>query len=250
MEKEKLKNRVWLIDELRGLSIILMVIYHFFYDLVFLFGVRINAIYSPFVNFLVCFFAGLFIFISGTSCLFSRSNLKRGIRCVIFAFLFSLCTYIIMPDSPDRFGILHLLGFSMLIYALCGRLLSKLNPYWGIVIFSALFLALFNLPQGYLFFKPFALTVPESFYSASFLFPIGLPNGSFRSLDYFPLLPWTLLFIAGSYFGMLLKERKLPDFFYKPHVKPLAFAGRNTIWIYLFHQPVLYGILWIVFRLI
>lgn len=248
--KKDFSNRVWLIDELRGLSIVLMVIYHFFYDLVFLFGVKIELIYSPFIGFLVNFFAGLFIFISGTACLYSRSNLNRGLKCVAFAALFSLCTFIIMPDMPDRFGILHLLGLSMLLFALLQKPLSKINPYFGLFLFSALFLVLFNLPQGYLFFKPFGLSLPDSFYSANFLYPFGLPSPSFRSLDYFPLLPWSLLFVAGTFFGTLLKQKKMPEFFYQSHLKPLSFIGRNTIWIYLFHQPVLFGALWVCFSLI
>lgn len=155
-----------------------------------------------------------------------------------------------MPDLPDRFGILHLLGFSMLLFAGLNKPLEKINPCLGLAVFSLLFLIFFNLPKGYLFFEPFSISAPNVFYQSKWLFPFGLPHSSFRSLDYFPLIPWSLLFIAGSYFGRLLKQNKMPEFFYRPHLRPLAFVGRNTIWIYLFHQPVLYGALYIVFSLI
>ena len=79
MEQEN--KRVWLLDEVRGLSILLMVIYHFFYDIVVLYGVNIPLFYSPGLNMLRDFFAGVFIFISGTACRFSRNNLKRGVQC-------------------------------------------------------------------------------------------------------------------------------------------------------------------------
>ena len=66
------------------------------------------------------------------------------------------------------------------------------------------------------------IKLPEFIYNAGLLFPLGFRSPSFQSMDYFPLLPWFFV----------------PAFFYKTHCKPLALAGRYTLWIYVLHQPV------------
>lgn len=123
--KKDSPDRVHLIDELRGLAIFLMVVYHTFFDLVILFGVDIPAFYSSFVQALVFFFAGLFIFISGASCQFSRNNLKRGAICFGFGLVMTIGTAVFAPGELILFGILHLLGLCMMLFPLLSPLLKK-----------------------------------------------------------------------------------------------------------------------------
>ena len=44
---------------------------------------------------------------------------------------------------------------------------------------------------------------------------------------------------ACGYFGRWQKNGNPPVWIKKTHIPPLAFVGRHTLWIYLFHQPVL-----------
>ena len=67
MPKDTAK-RVGMIDEIRGIAILLMVVYHTFFDLVVLFGLDLPIFFSPAMNVIRDLFAGLFIFISGTAC--------------------------------------------------------------------------------------------------------------------------------------------------------------------------------------
>lgn len=248
MESSK---RIPLIDEIRGLSIVLMVIYHFFYDLVIIFNVNIELFFSDFINSLVMLFAGTFIFISGCSSNFSRSNIKRGAICFGFGVIVTAVTAFIMPAQLDLFGILHMLGISMMLFPLFEPLIKKIPPLWGMLGTAALFLLCFNIPNGYIgSFGIRLIELPTQLYSTSFLFPIGLPGPAFRSSDYFPLIPWLLCFLCGSFFGKTLASHKAPDFFYSSHFKPLAFVGRHTMLIYLLHQPILYGLLLVIFNLI
>lgn len=250
MQKSKTNTsgRVHLLDEVRGLSIILMVIYHFFFDLVIIFRVNIPLFYTSSIVFLAHFFAGVFIFISGTVCNYSRSNLKRGVICFLLGLLVSLITYFFNSGYPDLFGILHFLGVSMVLFVLLKKPLSKVPTLLGMIIFAILFIATFNLQNGYLFFENFLkLPLPESLYETNNFFFLGFHNELFASSDYFPMFPWVFLFFLGSFFGRLLKEDKMPKFFYKKHIPPLAFIGRYTIYIYLIHQPVLMGILYVTF---
>ena len=80
----------------------------------------------------------------------------------------------------------------------------------------------------------------------TWLFPLGLKYRGFTSSDYFPLLPHLGFFLLGSVLGRTLykkKESLLPGVSPKNIlVRSLSFCGRHSLWIYLLHQPVLYGI--------
>ncbi len=251
MKGKNFDNRVHLIDEVRGFAIICMVVYHLFYDLVVIFGMNIPLFYTSFIDTLVVLFAGLFIFISGSACLFSRNNLKRGFLCFMLGMAMTVVTFFFIKDSLDVFGILHMLGINMMLFSLVAHLIKKIPPLLGIVVCFALWLITYNLQNGYLGFEGILqIDMPAELYQTNYLFPIGLNNASFFSVDYFPLIPWTFCFLAGSFFGVLLKEKRLPEFFYKMHFKPLAFVGRNTLIIYILHQPVIFSILWVVFWIV
>ncbi|SDN16364.1 heparan-alpha-glucosaminide N-acetyltransferase [Acetanaerobacterium elongatum] len=243
---ERLKRRVGLIDELRGLSIVLMVVYHTFFDLVYIFGLNIPLFNSGILNFLQQFFAGVFIVISGVACRYARSNLKRGAMCFGIGMLLTVGTLIFMPSELILFGILHFLGIAMMLYGLLHKVLDKLAPLPGMLASAALFAATYRVMSGYLLW----FRLPEAIYNIKILFPLGFPAPDFYSADYFPLLPWLFLFFAGAYLGVYFKENKMPAFCYKTHLRPLAFVGRHTLLIYVLHQPIVYGVLMLIFYLI
>lgn len=242
--KREMAGRVHLIDEARGLAIVLMVIYHTFYDLVVLWGVSIPVFSTPLVQGLVVFFAGLFIFISGTACCFSRSNWKRGAICLGLGMGLTLVTWLFLPESFIRFGILHLLGCCMLLYPLLEPLLRRIPPWAGIPACLLLWALACRIPEGYCL----SLELPRALYQTHWLFWLGFPGNGFFSADYFPMLPWLFCFLAGAFFGRSVQEGRMPPWIRKPHCPPLAFIGRHTMIIYLLHQPIVYSILWIAFR--
>lgn len=248
--KKDLTARVHLIDEARGLAILLMVVYHTFFDLVVLFGVHIPLFYSPFIQSLVVLFAGLFIFISGTACHYSRNNWKRGLICFALGMCFTLGTWLIMPEELILFGILHLLGVCMLLFPLFAPLIRRIPPVLGMLVSLFLFVFCLHLPDGWLGFSGlFSIRLPRAPYDLGFLAWLGFPGPGFFSSDYFPLLPWSFAFLAGGFFGVLVKGNRLPGWFYRMHIRPLAFIGRHTLIVYLLHQPVAYGALWLIFHL-
>lgn len=239
--KRAAPGRVPLVDEIRGFSIICMVVYHAAYNLVFLFSVDIPIFTSSGMNALRDLFAAIFIFISGSVCNYSKSNLKRGALCFCCGMLLTAATYFFMPQQLILFGILHMLGVCMSLFPLVKKPLYKLGSAAGYILFFSLFFITFNLPRGFLGFNNcLSAKLPEAFYSAN-LFYFGFASPAFCSADYFPLLPWIFVFFAGAYFGRDLKDGKMPPFFYASHCRPLAAAGRNTLLIYLLHQPLIYG---------
>jgi len=242
-------KRIGLLDEIRGFAILCMVVYHFMFSLENFYDVNVPIFFESWFDIIRSIFAGTFIFISGCVCRFSRNNLKRGVQCFFLGMVITFVVAFAQPDFPIHFGILHLLGISMIIFALAERFFEAVPPLIGIILFAFLFLVFQNVKNGYIGFEGlFSVTMPEDLYKAGVLFPFGFTNPAVSYSDYFPLLPWFCVFAAGSFFGVYAKENALPRWFYKTRVKFLAATGRYTIWIYMLHQPIIIAILNIIFN--
>ncbi|MGE5455419.1 MAG: heparan-alpha-glucosaminide N-acetyltransferase [Methylocystaceae bacterium] len=219
------RHRAWEIDFLRGLSILLMVIYHTAYDLKEFYGLPV-----PYDHFLVYpltkLFAGLFIALCAVSCGFSRRNTRRGLLLLLLAIGITVVTNIAIPGSNISFGILHLLGVAILLYPL----LHKMG-LWPLLIIGLLFIAV-------------SFLLPTIKVDHDWLAPLGIYSANFSSVDYFPLFPWLGVFM----FGIAIGDRFYPV----PHslLKPLPEniinrVGRQTLIIYLLHQPLVMGLLYL-----
>ena len=244
------KQRAGFLDEWRGVALICMLFYHAAYDLYAMFGVPLPLFTSPFYVYLQKFIGYSFILISGISCSYSRSNLRRGVICFGCGLIMTIVTAIAMPSQLILFGVLHFLGAAMLIFALLHKLLEKISTAWGLRLSLLLFLLFQNVSRGWIGFGPARLMLPAFLYRTNVLFPLGFFGPNFSSSDYYPLLPWLFLFLFGAFWGRLWKAGKMPLFVYETHIKPLAYLGRHTIFVYLVHQPVIYGVLMVVFMLI
>ena len=239
--KKDLTRRIGLIDEIRGFAIICMVVYHAVYDAVYLFSVDIPAFSSPVMNFIRDVFAFGFIFISGAASRFSHSNLKRGAVCFGIGMGMTLFTFLFVKEQLIAFGILHCLGICMMLHPLLVRLLDRLPAPAGVTGLILLFLLTCQLASGHLGIDGlWSCELPYAPYGLQWLFPLGFPSNEFYSSDYFPLLPWIFAFLLGSCFGRWLKQGDPPAWLRKTHLRPLAFVGRHTLWIYVLHQPVVY----------
>lgn len=224
------RQRIGSLDALRGLAVCLMVIHHFLYDLVWLLGAPGWLFSNPVFDLLHYLFAGLFIFLSGICCRFSRSNLRRGLIALALALVLTLVTSLPAVDNPILFGVLHLLGASMVLFGLLGGALDRL-PRW---FQPLLYLLLWGL--GTLLLRV------DIGAAARVLFPVGWMYPGFYSADWFPLVPWLFVFLLGTWAGLFVKEKALPEGFYTFRCPPLEAVGRVSLWVYLLHQPVLYGI--------
>lgn len=256
------KSRIEIIDGIRGIAIIAMVIYHALYDINHIFridssffGVNIFQIFS----YLEPTFAGVFILLSGVSSRLSHSNLKRGLQLAGIAILLTIGTIIYSNVSGNNesiyFGILHFIAAAILLFALLRPLLDKIPAYVSLPLWIVLFAMTFNIWRSYFIGIPgiFKFTLPNSIINNQYLFAIGIPNPNpniFSSADYFPLLPWIFIFLIGTVLGVYVKQRRLPEKFYTTKMPFFAFAGRNTLLIYIIHQPIIYGILFLIFTII
>ena len=248
-------SRIHLLDEIRGISIILMVIFHALYTMAFMFNFSFASELYYFFLPISIWFAALFVLISGISCRLSHSNLKRGGKLLAISIGLTAVTWFLdaklgFSNTVIWFGILHLLSLSMLIYGLLSKWLDKIHPIISTVIFGLLFAITMHIDDGYLAFGQYVFKVPEVLRNCKYLFPIGIVSPDFYSADYYPLFPWLFLFLIGASIGRWFKGGKLPEFFYNEHIRPVAYCGRHTLIIYLAHQPLIYGITWALTQLI
>ena len=224
--------RYALLDELRGAAIILMVVYHAFYLLGYVLGSRAGRALFGYAMSVQPFIAGTFILLCGLCCRFSRSNLKRGLRTAGAAAAVTLATLAMTLFGVDEviwFGVLHFLACAMLLFALIEKLPGKLPPLPQVIIFTALFLV-------FSFWRPFPRT---DFFP---LYALGFRSYTLRSADYFPLIPWLFLFLAGTAIGVYGKRGRFPEWVVKSRMPALAWLGRHSLLIYLLHQPALFGV--------
>lgn len=234
------KKRIHFMDEVRGLDILLMVIFHAAYVAGWIFHWEWGRQFFLFFKPVEALFSGIFIFICGVSCRLSHGNLKRGLLIGACALLISLTLYFVMPEQMIWFGILHFLSAAVLLFALLRPLLDRIPVLPGLIACILLMLLTWHLPPedgGYFGIKGlWEWRLPYWITSQRWLYPLGLGTG--RGVDYFPLFPWFFCLLAGSYVGRWAQEERLPDWMYVRRVPFFIWAGRHTLIIYLLHQPV------------
>ena len=188
------------------------------------------------------------MFISGISSDLSHSNLKRGLKLLGVALAVTLVTYFAVPDEVIVFGILHFLSICMILYGLIKPFSDRFRfNAIAVAVCAVLFAATMGISSGYLGFSPqLGIILPPSLYTTNWLAPLGIFNETFRSSDYFPLLPWIFVFAAGTIIGKLAAAGRFPAFTYHSRVPFFSWIGRHALILYLAHQPVIYGVCWLV----
>lgn len=238
------KVRYALLDELRGFMVLCMVFYHGFFTLNMLFEWNISRFLWDFFTPVEPLFACGFIMLSGLMCGFSRSNLRRGALCFCVAIGLSAVTIIGSGLGFGRieiyFGILHLLGVSMLFCGVFDFVLKRLNKWVGLVSSLALFLLTYGIPETNFDFLGVRQFIPMDWYMNPGLFPLGITTSDFFSADYFPIIPWIFIFLAGYFLYKFHLIEKFSKVFEPKRIKPLGFLGRHALIIYILHQPIIY----------
>lgn len=236
------KPRIHTMDELRGFAVLCMIFYHAFYTMAFLLNVELGKQLLYFFMPAEPYFAGMFILISGVSSQLSHSNLSRGLKLLGVALAVSLVTCLLLPDEAIRFGILHMLAVSMILFGLLQRALERV-PFWlGFVLTALLFACTYQIGRiGFGWPGLFSLPLPQTSFWMQFLYP-NYSLERLYSADYFPLLPWIFLFFCGTFLGRFAREGRFPRFLYRSRAPFLSWMGRHALILYIVHQPVIYGL--------
>jgi len=236
-------QRIILIDLLRGLAIAMMFIYHFCFDLDYFDYVSIQFSRDPFwLNFralIVSLFLGLVgfsLYLAHQGHWNRRNWLKRFGWLVLASLGVSLSSYLMYPKSFIFFGILHFIAVASLL----GLLFLRLG-YLNLLLGAGILLI------GNYYSHPF-------FNQAGWQW-FGLMTQKPITEDYVPLFPWFGMVLIGLGLAYWTKNSHLFDkllYWQNSHVivSGLRFAGRHSLLIYLIHQPIFLGLLYLITELI
>lgn len=233
-------GRILLLDALRAAALAGMVLFHFVYDLQFFGHLPPGTVHQPGWDALAHLVAGGFIFLAGASLYLAHrarirwpEALKRVGKIGLAALLITLVTYAMMPQFFVYFGILHAIA----TFSLLGLAFLRLPLI--LVVLTAL--GVFLLPR---FVEGEAFTHPA-------LWWLGLSPDPAPALDFEPLFPWFAIFLAGLATLRLATRLGWLDHAtrYDPEAMTgtrrwLLWAGRNTLPLYLLHQPLLFAVIW------
>lgn len=248
MKKKDFSGRYELIDTLRGFWLLNMIAFHLLYDIFIVYGVDSGWTKYFWVMAWERCISVSFIALSGISLHFSRHPFRRGIVINLCGLLITAVTFFAMPSQAVWFGVLNLIGCAMLICALLRRLLDKINPWLGFFGSILLFGVFYGVPERYVgFFNIKLFSVSDFFYQFKYVAFLGFPDSGFRSSDYFPIITWIFIFLAGYFLWGIIERLKKQELF-RRGFPPLSFFGRHSLIIYLLHQPVLYGATMLVFN--
>lgn len=259
--KKRSSGRVWQIDIIRGVCVLLMVFDHTMLDFMLVPDMALNhydienaffenmydfsraywdAGFRHFIRFAVVF---TFIFLSGISSSFSRSNPNRLRKLLAAAGAVSLVTIIIEGFVPDSgllivFGILYILSLSLAIYIIADMLCKRWE--YLLILGSIIVLGGLIIP----FWVPVVNKITVSTLADGNALRVILGTALYGG-DCYGIFPYVGFFLLGAAFGKayfkpsaLLPVLKPPYNGYAPYA-PVRFIGRNAIWVYLAHQVLI-----------
>lgn len=238
-------ERLWEVDALRGVAILMMVVYHLMWDLRGLGGYDIN-VYTGFWKLFQLATASLFTGLVGVSLTLSYRRaqarggqdgqlwgkyLRRGFQVFSWGVVVGIVTFLFDPPRYVRFGILHLIGFSIMIAY------PFLRWRW-----LNLFLGLFLIALGPI--------TPLFGLDSPWLGWLGLDATPRPAFDYFPLIPWFGMVLIGIFAGNLAygrptRARRQSRLAALAPARGLRLLGQNSLLIYLLHQPIMIALLFI-----
>ncbi len=241
------KKRIVIIDTLRGFALIYMIFFHFIYDMAFLIQSEWGMAAYEFNSKIVIFDTASFILLAGVSSAFSRSNAKRGGKLLAIGVVFTFVTAFVFPGYSIYFGILQLLGLSMVLYGAFEDKLKKLPAIPVIIACAVIFVLTYNIQKGFIGIEGlFEIALPQELLANNMLYPYGILRREFATVDYEPLLPWFFLYLGGTYVGGIICKHRdnLPEFCYADPLPPVSLMGRHSLLIYVLHQPIILAVVY------
>jgi uncharacterized membrane protein len=212
------------LDLMRGIAIIMMILFHFIYDLNFFDYTNIplsDFWLTDYWRYLIVFLflnaVGISLVIAYGKSFSLNKFIKRLALLGIAALLVSVGTYFSSPVDWVYFGILHLIWTGTLI-AIFFIQLPKISLFIAALIF--VFKVFLNLPD------------------LSFLSVLLSDYLPLSSVDFYPLFPWIAFIFTGIYLGHNPIYKKI--FFMK--LPLLQLIGQHSLIIYLLHQVILFSL--------
>jgi uncharacterized membrane protein len=214
------------LDEMRGFAILMMIFFHFIYDLNY-FGFTDIALFKDTIYILWRYIiVSLFLISVGITLVirYKKVTLKmfaiRLMKIALVALAISLITYFAFPQQWIFFGILHLILVASFISFF-------FIDYPRLALFTAFLIFVFNFFQIINF---------------SWLYFDFLPK---NSLDFYPLLPWLALVLIGIFIGYHPIYKKI----FITRFSIIQYLGSHSMIFYITHQLVLFPLVGIIYYL-
>ena len=222
------KARIFEVDLLRGMAIVLMVIFHFCYNLAVFDWWDINT--SKDVEWRVfrrIIVSGFLLAVGMSSYLVYAKQIrwikltKSTIKLVLVAWLITVGSLFMYPNAWVYFGIIHFIAVALPIAAIFSRV-----PKVALIVGVSCLIA---YQLGWVSMKPLWVWSVHN---------INIPT---KTIDLVSFIPWIASVLIGIYlmhislFNVKIKNNKLTN--------SLARLGQHSLAIYLLHQPVMYGIM-------
>lgn len=232
-------QRIWILDAARTLALICMATYHLTYDLQMFGLVPPGTAVSGFFYGYARLIAGSFLFLAGAGLWLSHGNgirwgrfWRREAKIIAGAALVTLATRIALPEWYVFFGILHAIALGSLLGLAFLRLPGAVTVLTGLAVIAA----------AYVLPPLVALNTP-------WLRWIGLHTVPTQTIDLEPLIPWFGPFLIGLGLARLLGPFLPRLAAIRPGgdrlARALAWPGQHSLALYLIHQPVLFGLVWL-----
>jgi len=236
-------SRYQLIDILRGVAIVLMVFYHFCYDLSHFQLAGFDFYRDSFWLNLRTLIVSLFLGLVGVSLVLAaehgintRRYIKRLGLLLLFALAISTNSYFMFPGRTVFFGILHFIAFA----SVAGLVFIR----WPTVSLVA-GIGIIGLDRVY----------QHPLFDQAWFHWIGLMTHKPVTEDYVPVIPWFGVVLIGIFIGHQLLGAPALRVIQSwqsnmPLARGLALAGRHSLLIYMLHQPIMFGALWVTLQIL
>jgi uncharacterized membrane protein len=236
------KERFIEIDFIRGFAITMMIVFHLFWDLDY-YGLSPmdNQIYGYGQLFPPIFFSlvGICLVISSQHKT-QKQLIIRGMWILAIGFIITILSRIIIPEKPVTFGVLHCIGLSIILSSFFVK--KKTNVSYLSIILITLGILINNWHVQ----KPNIIQLA-----------IGIHQADLwrYTVDYFPLLPWFGVMLFGVALGNILykdgkRQFPFPDLSKYMPIRIISWFGKNSLPVYLLHQPLIAGTLLYIIPLI
>jgi uncharacterized membrane protein len=231
-------SRIEAIDLARGLALVAMAIYHFAWDLEFFGYTQAGTTAVGGWKLFARAIASTFLALVGVSLYLAHRN---GIRWSSFAKRLGMiaaaaaavtaATIVATPGNFIFFGILHHIAVASLLGLAFMRF-----PWPALLLLAAISIAAPHFARS-------------EWLNAPFWWWSGLSAQFPRSSDYVPVFPWFGAVLTGMGAAKLAERTGLLERLRGRRsgswATPLRFAGRHSLAVYLVHQPVIIGCIWL-----
>ncbi len=241
--------RVPFVDTLRGVLLIIAVLYEIVY-VVYTYGFFDGTVISSLsekvltgenLNYWIFGFQAAFVIVSGMCVNYTKNIFKGAVRLAVCAVIITVGSIVFFGfESAVWFGMVHMLAVSWAVYGIIDKKCVKIYDKVGVAAWMVIFLIFFLLTQYYAVPRLYIGSVEIPYYF------LGFTPADFAPLEFFGILPWIFIFFCGVTLGKYMRDGYIAENTYKFRIPGVDIIGRNGRFIYLLHYPVVYGVILLV----